>query len=467
MRILALLLILLFPAVSFGQHEPVVMVGAENPYCQNGACVYKAGFGNGVIIHADNQQMIVATAGHNIDKGRKVKVWAVGTWHDAAEFRSVFTDSQDFGVIVVTGNFAGVPSMPLYRGNLLQGVALSVDAYWPAEPKWLWRRLSLRRIMHQAFGDTLDRPVTQGVSGAPVVYQNQVAGIVTGINSPTMARSSVTFFTPASTAVTLLDQWGISTRMQAPAEPPKLLIPDDSKKFEDELNALKKELENLKAPAQSAAPKEPAVETPVPVIPVENPDPAENSLKNWGIENLSNWGWAALGGAVAGPVGIAIPVVGRLVQSRLKRRKTEQKQTVEPVRERGIEKVVNLSDQERQRYEQQIQQLTELHSNASKHAGPASCCSELRSVASQCGKEDVANCHAPFPRYLDEADQLRSLRQREGRVAALDALVGMLFDDEVKFVLDTSDSEAERSFVRNLKNRITEKVDQIAPIKTP
>ena len=218
-----LLLMLLFrPVFAVAQHEPVVLVGSQMPSCKNGVCTYESGFGNGVIIHADSETLIVATAGHNIHQGRNIKISLRGNWHDASGHHSMFNQSQDFGVVLVSGDFTGVPVLPIYRGQIPTGELLVVAGYWPATPRWEHRRLRLRRITHQRFGDVLSQPITPGVSGAPLICRDQLAGIVVGID--TAQQPSVTFYTPVATLLPLLNQWGITERMQRPAERPRLLV---------------------------------------------------------------------------------------------------------------------------------------------------------------------------------------------------------------------------------------------------
>lgn len=70
--------------------------------------------------------------------------------------------------------------------------------------------------------------------------------------------------------------------------------------------------------------------------------------------------------------------------------------------------------------------------------------------------------HAPFPRELDEARELLRLRQREGRVAALDAIRGMVVDDE----LDRLAAAGHAECAAQLKRQLDTRVQQIAPITT-
>jgi hypothetical protein len=72
---------------------------------------------------------------------------------------------------------------------------------------------------------------------------------------------------------------------------------------------------------------------------------------------------------------------------------------------------------------------------------------------------------APFPRDLDEARQLRELREFEGRVPELDSLRGMLFDDAVSSQLSEFSplTDEQREAIEALKREIDRRVEQIAP----
>ena len=66
----------------------------------------------------------------------------------------------------------------------------------------------------------------------------------------------------------------------------------------------------------------------------------------------------------------------------------------------------------------------------------------------------------PLPRELDEARELLALRNREGRVAALDALRGMVLDDELERLAESHDAEA----ARRLRALVDDRVAAIAPL---
>ena len=69
----------------------------------------------------------------------------------------------------------------------------------------------------------------------------------------------------------------------------------------------------------------------------------------------------------------------------------------------------------------------------------------------------------PLPRELDEARELLRLRQHEGRVGALDALRGMVVDDELQKLIDDEDSP-KREFARELRRTLDRTVNSIAPV---
>lgn len=71
---------------------------------------------------------------------------------------------------------------------------------------------------------------------------------------------------------------------------------------------------------------------------------------------------------------------------------------------------------------------------------------------------------APFPRQLDEARQLLRLREQEGRVVVLDALRGMLFEDEIRNRVEAASSESEKQMLLNIGSAIDARVGEIAPL---
>lgn len=74
---------------------------------------------------------------------------------------------------------------------------------------------------------------------------------------------------------------------------------------------------------------------------------------------------------------------------------------------------------------------------------------------------------APFPRRLDEAGELLALRQSEGRVVTLDAIRGMLLDDEMTHMEEKyADDPEVLKVLFDLKQSINHRVDEIAPLTT-
>ena len=69
----------------------------------------------------------------------------------------------------------------------------------------------------------------------------------------------------------------------------------------------------------------------------------------------------------------------------------------------------------------------------------------------------------PFPRRVDEARELLQLRQREGRVAVLDALRGMVVDDELGRL---ADDPAHAATASQLRRTLDDRVQAIAPLST-
>ncbi|MGE4190737.1 MAG: hypothetical protein AB7G12_12675 [Thermoanaerobaculia bacterium] len=71
-----------------------------------------------------------------------------------------------------------------------------------------------------------------------------------------------------------------------------------------------------------------------------------------------------------------------------------------------------------------------------------------------------------FPRQLDEALELLQLRWKEGRAVVIDALTGMLLDDELKLLIDGEDPAAAQVALK-LKQTIDSKVLAISPVAFP
>lgn len=318
---------LLCPAIAAAQNEPVVLVGAERQSCSGSVCQWQAGTGNGVIIEATSRRLVVATAGHNVYQGRNVSVYVSRQWTPATRHHAEYSTQADFGIVIVEGDYSQVPAATIHAAPLPYGVPVSIDGYWPGQPKWLFRRLSLRRMMNRILGDSLDQPVTQGVSGAPVMYQGQVAGIVVGIDQPTIGRSSVTYFTPAARMRELIASWGVtvSPKEIAAVEPQANLLIKEPLPAESPVEAPERQASSDAPASRSGGASEqllPAEELPHDVAEsprgTDAPLPHTSRVKEWAWDGLSAWAWAAIGAGVAGPLGWAIPVAGRVVHRRLK-----------------------------------------------------------------------------------------------------------------------------------------------------
>lgn len=71
---------------------------------------------------------------------------------------------------------------------------------------------------------------------------------------------------------------------------------------------------------------------------------------------------------------------------------------------------------------------------------------------------------APFPRYLDEARELRELRNAtEGRIPEFDTLVGRVVQDEIESQRATADEQT-KTILAKLWLDVRNRVDSIAPI---
>lgn len=278
-----------------------------------------------------------------------------------------------------------------------------------------------------------DNPVSEGVYQIGVLTQRESIEkflVSTGAairhgHSDSGGNSEVRLFNEKSIAELQRELQQIRAElaeMKSPAEA-KLLV-EDPEPVLGEPSPTKPEEPVKDAPVFAETPGEPATPTP-PALPAdqegsERAGATEGPVLGWlrsiARGQLSALGWAAVGAGTAGALGLLVPAAWRFIA----RRKSPE------------------------------QRLLELVLSRSRNR-----------------KEAEPERQIPFPRFLDEADQLRRLRQSEGRVAALDALVGMLFDDEVKATMETAESPEEKQAVRRLRERIMDRVDQIAPIATP
>jgi len=77
--------------------------------------------------------------------------------------------------------------------------------------------------------------------------------------------------------------------------------------------------------------------------------------------------------------------------------------------------------------------------------------------------ETPKSADAPLPRILDETRQLLQLRQQENRMAPLDALRGVLVDDELDHDIQGND-ESRAAWAQDMKRRLDERVNEIAPL---
>ncbi|CAK9010357.1 Uncharacterized protein SCF082_LOCUS10638 [Durusdinium trenchii] len=96
-------------------------------------------------------------------------------------------------------------------------------------------------------------------------------------------------------------------------------------------------------------------------------------------------------------------------------------------------------------------------------APPGGVPSETSSTTTSEGRDD--GTQAPFPRRLDEARELLELRKSERRVAVLDALRGMFFDDAYEHTFLNAD-DRERAVLEKLRAEVDARVDEVAPLST-
>lgn len=294
----------------------------------------------------------------------------------------------------------------------------------------------------------------EGDSGGAILNdRGQLVGINWGGNSAPTGRSC--WFHPVSVVRTWLKrEWGLpscrcdSVSSQSPENPRSEVAADAPQPGRD--------------PPGSSAAGESKAAGPAPKPPASEPGPppaAENiassssttsgrsigtapavpahkgaDLVLWG---LSGWSLVMAVAAAAGSGGAAIPLAVPAVIKFVRSTATVVKDIRELRESRSLSPGLSIERVE-----------PALPSNASPAAG-----SEVRSPA------------APFPRVLDEARELLTLRQREGRVGVLDALRGMALDDELAKILD-GDDEPRKQFMRDLMTRLDGYVDQVAPRST-
>ena len=221
---------------------------------------------------------------------------------------------------------------------------------------------------------------------------------------------------------------------------------------QDKAKPVIKDDKSEQSDASGKPPVEPSGIAPVPQA------PGGSLLKD--IERVggyisNGWTWAKFGTYIGGPAGVAIGIAGFAFGFLKQRRKD---------REQGHQGPTPISNPIPSHQPSPgpadipltYAQPPRPYDNLSQDPGQ-------RPTVNQ--QEDQGPRPAPFPRFLDEANQLRKIRESEGRVPALDSLVGMIFDDEFRNAMESDNStEAERSALRKLRQAIDQKVDEIAPI---
>jgi hypothetical protein len=375
----ALLLLALSSGSVGAQESPFVLVSAERQECRGNSCHWVNGMGNGVVIEATSERLVVATAGHNVHQGRNVRVQINDTFHSATSHRSNYDSSGDFAVVIVNGDFSNEQSLRIYPGELPYGTPVAVHGYWPGQPRWRWRILNLFRQRHQRFGDSLSQPVVPGVSGAAVIHQGRVAGIVFGVDPPTLAaRPTVTYFTRSPQMLAYMQHWGITIN-----DPPaRRVVPDEQIADHEKQNPIheppgSEHIADLGEPSPIIPDKpggpvrpetepvrpEPEPVAPIPPVKAAEQEPTESPVRGWVIGQLSSLAWAGIGAGVGGPAGVLLTLAVR----RLKRGKGGDPVSTthaKPHRKTdvGRERIVDISEQTRREFEEKI---AELESNQS------------------------------------------------------------------------------------------------------
>lgn len=184
------------------QHEPAVMVRTRLP-CPGPQCrTASIGQGNGVLIGRNREQLLVLTVAHNVRDALSIEVLLNGNWHTAKIAQADF--AADVAVLTVQGNFE-FPIAKLADQDPIAGDEVLLDGYWPNP--WTRRVVRTHRIRTGSPSFYfLQTRVVPGVSGAGVVFDGKLAGLVHGVTLE--GERSVTLIVPISIIQQRLKAWG-------------------------------------------------------------------------------------------------------------------------------------------------------------------------------------------------------------------------------------------------------------------
>ncbi|WP_013626580.1 trypsin-like peptidase domain-containing protein [Rubinisphaera brasiliensis] len=199
----SLLLLLSIAAPASAQHEPAVMVRSRllcpGPVCRPDSVAYNAG--NGVIVGKSGDSLFVLTVDHLLDDAPSPQVCIQSQWYPARVRNT--SPNADLALLEIQGSF-DIPMAPIAKADPPDGAEVIIDGYWPKQGMRSLRTRRIPRITPGIFYVQL--PVVSGVSGAGVVYQGRLAGLVHGVTLE--GRNSTTLVVSASVIRHHMARWG-------------------------------------------------------------------------------------------------------------------------------------------------------------------------------------------------------------------------------------------------------------------
>jgi hypothetical protein len=213
----AAIILLLCCSVADAQHEPAVRIESRL-YCRENVCrTQPIAQGNGVIIGKGSNSLLVITVAHLVEDAQSTSVMIRGKWHPAQPLEQ--DKSIDIALLQVFGQF-DVPLAKVHSSDPPVGAAIAIDGYWP-QP-WQRRVTKTVRVRSGLRPFLLLRErVVDGVSGAGIVYQGKLAGLVHGVM---VQPPYSTLYVPASAIYPRLVQWGYIDQSTPVDPPPKMLV---------------------------------------------------------------------------------------------------------------------------------------------------------------------------------------------------------------------------------------------------
>ncbi|MBR9800272.1 hypothetical protein GYB59_00600 [bacterium] len=339
------------------------------------------GFMNGVVIADDViGKSYVATTAHGVMEAQRIEVVTLSGTHDA----TIVHESARYDVVILEVNT-----------DLLQagvdGFTDSSNAGWfvgyrESDSPVIWS-IAGRRISSPDLFLRYSFSSHGGMSGGGVYSADRK---LIGLVSNGEQGQQYTDVVPGSVVNRMVQEY-VEKRDTQPTRPVEPSEGAGTPFEPDQQNPPDAPVDPNNGGASGPLQQEPAKDSPREQD-APAPDSPVDRVKEWAWDGLSKWGWAAVGAAVAGPAGIAITALGGLVHRRLKKRAGEhhddcgrdsqgrghgsrtdwqggqqvppprntdvgREQSPQQVRERIVEKIVDLGPEERQRYEQRIADL--------------------------------------------------------------------------------------------------------------